>query len=107
MTNDKKTSNPFENIFDFYFEQAEKSEPQVKQGIEDWFLLCDKVAEQTLSLQKNLFTSAANKKSTNDNFIQQSKSFAKVIIATQKELALSMADFAFKGLQTLKNTKNT
>lgn len=107
MTNDKKTSNPFENIFDFYFEQAEKSESQVKQGIEDWFLLCDKVVEQTIALQNNLFTSTTDKKSTNDNFIQQSKSFAKVIIATQKELALSMTDFAFKGLQTLKNTKNT
>lgn len=106
MKDEKKTSNPFENIFDFYFEQAEKSESQVKQGIEDWFLLCDKVAEQTISLQTNLFTSTADKKSNNDNVIQQSKSLAKVIIATQKELALSMTDFAFKGLQTLKNTKN-
>ena len=43
MTTETNPDNPFANVFQFYFDQAEKLTPVIKQGVDDWFTVYTKI----------------------------------------------------------------
>ncbi len=100
MATEAKTSNPFTNIFKFYFDQAEKLTPVLKQGIDDWFTVYKKVWKEGMQLQNKLITQwTGNTESAALN--EQAKNLGEKIIEIQKEFSSSMLNVSMKGVKSI------
>ena len=100
MTTETKPGNPFANIFQFYFDQAEKITPVIKQGIDDWFTVYNKIWIEGMRLQSEWIKQwTGNKDSA--FLTEQAKNLGEKIIEIQKELSTGMVNFGMKGVQSI------
>ena len=99
MRTETKSDNPFANIFQFYFDQAEKITPVIKQGIDDWFTVYNKIWIEGMKMQSVWIKQwTGNKEST--VFTEQSKNLGEKIIEIQKEFCTGMVNVGMKGVKS-------
>jgi hypothetical protein len=100
MTTETKPGSPFTNIFQFYFDQAEKITPVIKQGIDDWFTVYNKIWIEGMKLQSEWTKQwMGNKESA--AFTEQAKKLGEKIIAIQKELSIGIVNVSMKGVKSV------
>jgi hypothetical protein len=100
MTTETKPDNPFANIFQFYFDQAEKITPVIKQGIDDWFTVYNKIWTEGMKLQSEWIKQlTGNKEST--FFTEQAKNLGEKIIEIQKEVSTGMVNVSMRGMKSI------
>ena len=100
MLTEIQTGNPFANILQFYFDQAEKITPVIKQGIDDWFTVYNKIWVEGMRLQSEWIKQVTgNKEST--VFNEQGKNLGEKIIEIQKELSAGMVTVGMKGVKSI------
>ncbi len=102
MSTQTNTENLFQNLFQFYFDEAEKMTPVLKQGIDDWFAVYNKIFTETMRLQSGFI-----KKLTGNNesaaFADQAKNLGEELIKTQKDVSTGLVDVGMKGIKSLKD----
>jgi hypothetical protein len=100
MATETKPGNPFANIFQFYFDQAEKITPVITQGIDDWFTVYNKIWTEGMRLQSEWIKQwTGNKEST--VFAKQAKDLGEKIIEIQRELSTGMVNIGMKGVKSI------
>jgi hypothetical protein len=100
MTTQKKSDNPFANVFQFYFDQAEKITPVIKQGIDDWFTVYNKTWIEGMRLQGEWIKQwTGNKEGA--AFTEQAKKLGEKIIEIQKELSIGIVNVSMKGVKSI------
>ena len=100
MTTETKPGNPFANIFQFYFDQAEKITPLIKQGIDDWFTVYNKIWTEGMRLQSEWIKQwTGNKEGA--AFSEQAKNLGVKIIEIQKELSTGILDVSMNGVKSI------
>ena len=100
MATETKPGNPFANIFQFYFDQAEKITPVIKQGIDDWFTVYNKIWTEGMRLQGEWIKQwTGNNEST--VFTKQAKDLGEKIIEIQRELSTGMVNIGMKGVKSI------
>jgi hypothetical protein len=103
MATETNIDNPFANVFQFYFDQAEKMTPVVKQGIDDWFTVYGKIWTEGMRLQSELIKKiTGNKESA--AFSEQAKNFGEKLIQTEKEVSTAIIDISMKGVKAITET---
>jgi hypothetical protein len=93
-------NNPFSNIFQFYLDQAEKLTPVLKQGIDDWFTVYNKVWIEGMQLQGKLIQQLTGN-TESIKFNEQAKNFGERIIDIQKEFSSSVMDVGLSGIKSI------
>jgi hypothetical protein len=93
-------NNPFSNIFQFYLDQAEKLTPVLKQGIDDWFTVYNKVWIESMQLQGKLIQQLTGN-TESIKFNEQAKNFGERIIDIQKEFSSSVMDVSLSGIKSI------
>ena len=100
MPTETNIDNPFANVFQFYLDQAEKITPVLKQGVDDWFTVYNKIWVEGMRLQSDLIKKwTGNKESA--VFTEQVKNFGEKIIQTQKEVSIAVVDISLKSVQSI------
>ncbi|MEO8763372.1 MAG: hypothetical protein ABI416_03755 [Ginsengibacter sp.] len=100
MSTETQTGNPFANILQFYSDQAEKITPTLKQGIDDWYTVYNKIWTEGMRLQSAWITQFTGTKES-AAFNEQAKNLGENIIGIQKELSSGMLDVGLKGIRSI------
>jgi hypothetical protein len=100
MITQKKSGNPFANVFQFYSDQAEKITPVIKQGIDDWFTIYTKIWTEGMRLQSELIQQVTGNKES-ASVTNQVKNLGEKIIEIQKELSTGIVNAGIKGIKSI------
>ena len=100
MANETNIDNPLTNVLQFYFDQSEKLSPVIKQGIDDWFTVYNKIWTESMRLQSELIKKwTGNKESA--VFSDQVKNFGATIIQTQRDVTSSLVDIGLRSSKSI------
>ena len=99
------TDNPIANIFQFYFDLADKITPVIKQGIEDWFTIYSKLWTEGIRLQGEWLKQFTVDNNTS-NFTDPAKEFGEKVTETQKNVTTNIVDAAMENVKTFKEASD-
>lgn len=100
MVNNANKNNTYSILLGFYTAQARKIEPVIKQGINDTFIVYNKLWTKGMNLQTEQIRKLA-KDNTIVSYFENAKTFGERVITIQRDTAHAIADSALKSVLSI------
>ena len=100
MPTGKQATNAFGNIIQFYADQAEKINPVINQGLDDWFSVLTKMWREGMRLQ-NEWTQQWTRNPEAAAYNAQATAFGEKLLTVQKEWSNCLVNAGMNGVKSM------